>query len=97
MADFYRAEKVNDRITAIISFTGEIMYLVNGSERSLLIDTCVGAGNLRDFVEKQRSRKIKMDQHLRKIATAILVRKKMGKQRKTGKIISLRFQKKCKI
>ena len=52
MADFYRAEKVNDRITAIISFTGEIMYLVNGSERSLLIDTCVGAGNLRDFVEK---------------------------------------------
>lgn len=43
MADFYRAEKVNDRITAIISFTGEIMYLVNGSERSLLIDTCVGA------------------------------------------------------
>lgn len=38
-----------------------------------------------------------MDQHLRKIATAILVRKKMGKQRKTGKIISLRFQKKCKI
>ena len=47
MADFYRAEKVNDRITAIISFTGEIMYLVNGSERSLLIDTCVGAGNLR--------------------------------------------------
>ena len=35
-----------------------------------------------------------MDQHLRKIATAILVRKKMGKQRKTGKIISLRFQKK---
>lgn len=49
------------------------------------------------FLEKQRSRKIKMDQHLRKIATAILVRKKMGKQRKTGKIISLRFQKKCKI
>ena len=49
MADFYRAEKVNDRITAIISFTGEIMYLVNGSERSLLIDTCVGAGNLRDL------------------------------------------------
>lgn len=52
MADFYRAEKVNDRVTAIISFTGEIMYLVNGSERSLLIDTCVGAGNLRDFVER---------------------------------------------
>lgn len=34
MADFYRAEKVNDRVTAILSLTGEIMYLVNGSERS---------------------------------------------------------------
>ena len=52
MADFYRAEKVNDRITAIISLTGEIMYLITGEEHSLLIDTCVGAGNLRDFVEK---------------------------------------------
>ena len=37
MADFYRAEKVNDRVTAILSLTGEIMYLVNGSERSLLL------------------------------------------------------------
>ena len=55
MADFYRAEKVNDRVTAILSLTGEIMYLVNGSERSLLIDTCVGAGNLRDFVENSYS------------------------------------------
>ena len=52
MADFYRAEKVNDRITAIISLTGEIMYLITGEEHSLLIDTCVGAGNLRDFMEK---------------------------------------------
>ena len=43
MADFYRAEKVNDRVTAILSLTGEIMYLVNGSERSLLIDTCLCA------------------------------------------------------
>lgn len=52
MVDFYIAEKVSDRITAIISLTGEIMYLINGVERSLLIDTCVGVGNLRDFVEK---------------------------------------------
>ena len=52
MVEFYRAEKVNDRITAIRSLTGEIMYLLNGEEKALLIDTCVGAGNLRDFVEK---------------------------------------------
>lgn len=52
MMEFYRAEKVNDRITAIRSLTGEIMYLLTGKEKALLIDTCVGAGNLRDFVEK---------------------------------------------
>ena len=52
MVEFYKAEKVNDRITAIRSLTGEIMYLLTGEEKALLIDTCVGAGNLRDFVEQ---------------------------------------------
>lgn len=52
MTEFYKAEKVNDRITAIRSLTGEIMYLLNGDKKSLLIDTCLGVGNLRDFVEK---------------------------------------------
>ena len=47
MADFYRAEKLNDRMTAVISLTGEIMYLISGEKKSVLIDTCVGAGNLR--------------------------------------------------
>lgn len=51
MADFYRAEKLNDRMTAVISLTGEIMYLISGEKKSVLIDTCVGAGNLRAFVE----------------------------------------------
>ena len=51
MADFYRAEKLNDRMTAVISLTGEIMYLISGEKKSVLIDTCVGAGNLRAFVK----------------------------------------------
>lgn len=32
MADFYRAEKLNDRMTAVISLTGEIMYLISGEK-----------------------------------------------------------------
>jgi glyoxylase-like metal-dependent hydrolase (beta-lactamase superfamily II) len=50
MEPFYRAEKVTDRITAIHSGTHEILYLVEGEKRAVLLDTSVGAGCLRDFV-----------------------------------------------
>lgn len=49
--NYYRAEKVTDRITAIYSLTHEILYLIEGEEKAFLIDTCTGAGNLKDFVE----------------------------------------------
>ena len=49
--DYYRLEKVMDSIFAIKSAGGEFVYLILGDERALLIDTCVGVGNLRDFVE----------------------------------------------
>lgn len=51
MEAFYRAEKVNDQITAIRSLTGEILYLVEGKEQAALIDTCLGVGHLREYVE----------------------------------------------
>lgn len=49
--EYYRAEKIDDRVTAIRSLTGEIMYLAEGEERAALIDTCLGVGHLRSFVE----------------------------------------------
>lgn len=52
MVQFYRSEKVNETITAIRSLTGEIMYLIQGEERAVLVDTCLGVGHLREFVEK---------------------------------------------
>ncbi len=51
MDTFYAAEKVNDTITAIRSKTGEIMYLIEGQNRAVLVDTCLGIGHLRDFVQ----------------------------------------------
>lgn len=51
MVQFYTSERVNDRMTAIRSLTGEIMYLIEGNERAALIDTCLGVGHLRQFVE----------------------------------------------
>lgn len=44
---YYRTEKVTDAVTAIYSKSGEIMYLIEGTERAVLIDTCVGVGNLK--------------------------------------------------
>ena len=55
MVEFYRSEKINEHMTAIRSMTGEIMYLVEGEEKAVLIDTCLGVGHLRKFVENLTS------------------------------------------
>lgn len=52
MVQFYISERINDRITAVRSLTGEIMYLIEGEDRAVLVDTCLGVGHLRGFVEK---------------------------------------------
>lgn len=51
MSGFYSSEKVTDTITAIRSMTNEIMYLIEGERIAVLIDTCLGVGHLRSFVE----------------------------------------------
>ena len=48
---FYKHEKASEHITAIRSATHEIMYLIEGSEYALLVDTCAGYGNLKEYVE----------------------------------------------
>lgn len=53
---FYTTEKISERIDAIRSQTGEIMYLIKGDKRSLLIDTCLGVGKLRPLVEAMSER-----------------------------------------
>lgn len=52
MTEFYRAEPVTERMTAIRSLTGEIMYLLHGDERDLLVDTCLGVGHLKTLVDR---------------------------------------------
>lgn len=52
MESYYRAEAVLPGLTAIWSKTGEIMYLAQGTQKAVLIDTCLGVGHLRAFVEK---------------------------------------------
>jgi len=51
MKEFYTFEKVNEHIHCIKSGSGELMYLFEGSERALLMDTSVGVYGLREIVD----------------------------------------------
>lgn len=55
----YMSWKINED-TSIINFMGgsQNMYLLEGEDRALLIDTGWGAGNLRAFVERLTSRPV---------------------------------------
>lgn len=47
----FRTEKVTDNIKRIYAFNTELMYLVEGSERAVLIDTGSGFGSLKACVD----------------------------------------------
>lgn len=47
----FKTEKVTDRITRIFAFNTELMYLVEGSERAVLLDTGSGFGSLKACVD----------------------------------------------
>lgn len=53
---FYEAEKINDNITVIRSLTGEILYLVEGRKRAVLIDTSLGIRGLAEYVRSLTSK-----------------------------------------
>lgn len=54
----FRTEKVTDHITRIYAFATELMYLVEGTERAVLIDTGSGFGSLKNCVEQLTDKKI---------------------------------------
>lgn len=49
--NYYTSDRVTAHIIAIKSLSGEILYLIEGKDKAVLIDTCVGVGRLREFVE----------------------------------------------
>ena len=52
--EYYTSEPIDEAITAIRSKTGEILYLIEGSKRTVLIDTCIGIVGLKEYVNKIR-------------------------------------------
>ncbi len=49
---FFTAEKIFDNVTRIGGLAGELCYLVEGSEKALLIDGLTGVGSLKAFVRE---------------------------------------------
>ena len=47
----FKYERVSDRITRIYAFSSELMYLVEGEERAVLIDSGSGIGFVRPLIE----------------------------------------------
>lgn len=50
--NFFKSEKITESIIRIFGPTGEIMYLIEGSNRAALIDTGTGVGNLSEYVKE---------------------------------------------
>ena len=50
---FFRAKKIYDNVTLIAGLGGEQSYLIEGSEKALLIDGLAGVGSLKAFVREQ--------------------------------------------
>lgn len=48
---FYTSKKINENLTMIRSLSGEIMYLLESKDTCALIDSCVGVGHLKEYVE----------------------------------------------
>lgn len=48
---FYRSKQIDKGVTRIFGAGNELMYLVEGTEKAVLIDTGTGVGNIREYVE----------------------------------------------
>jgi hydroxyacylglutathione hydrolase len=52
MEDFFRAKLIADRIWSIDGLSNDLMYLVEGNEKAMLVDTGMGFGNLSSQVRQ---------------------------------------------
>lgn len=55
---YYSAQNITKHVTLITSMTKELLFLIEGEREAVLIDTCLGVGDLREFVESLTSKPI---------------------------------------
>lgn len=56
--EYFKSKKISESITRIFGPTGELIYLVEGSKRAVLIDTGTGVGNLSEYVKQLTNKPI---------------------------------------
>lgn len=49
---YFESNKIDEDIICIKGLTGELMYLIEGTDKAVLIDTGLGVGNIKGYVEK---------------------------------------------
>ena len=54
----FQSERISAHVTRIRGIAGEIMYLIEGSKRSVLVDTGCGFGDLKGYVEQLAKREV---------------------------------------
>ena len=60
MKNYFRHEKLSDRVYRIISIAEEMQYLVIGSKKAVLFDTGTGVGNIADYVKTLTDRPLEV-------------------------------------
>ncbi|MBU3182795.1 MBL fold metallo-hydrolase [Clostridium psychrophilum] len=55
---YFKSRKIAESITRIFGPTGELMYLVEGDKRAVLIDTGTGVGDLSEYVKQLTDKSI---------------------------------------
>ncbi len=58
--EFFKKKKITESTIQISDITGAYSYLVEGSEKAVLIDTGAGAGNLKSYVEALTDKPVKV-------------------------------------
>ncbi|MNO26334.1 Hydroxyacylglutathione hydrolase [compost metagenome] len=49
--DYYASKQISRHVKRITSLSQEFMYLIEGEHEAVLVDTCLGVGNLRAYIE----------------------------------------------
>ena len=53
MIDFFTSEAYSNTITRIKDLTGTACYLIEGKDKTCLVDTCYGCGSLKEYIENK--------------------------------------------
>lgn len=58
MINYFKSEKINDSTYRVVGLDGTACYLVCGKDKTCLIDTGMGCGSLKEYIENNLNKKV---------------------------------------